>query len=74
MLHSLSGGAWDPHDVNAVAATGESSVQFWDLRTMKYGITVNILCSCMQLGSFTRWFYSQTLLHALMGVSMSNYC
>ncbi|CAN7042308.1 unnamed protein product [Brassica oleracea var. botrytis] len=35
MLHSLSGGAWDPHDVNAVAATGESSVQFWDLRTMK---------------------------------------
>ncbi|XP_010498488.1 PREDICTED: WD repeat-containing protein DWA2 [Camelina sativa] len=35
MLHSLSGGAWNPHDVNAVAATGESSVQFWDLRTMK---------------------------------------
>ncbi|CAA7020113.1 unnamed protein product [Microthlaspi erraticum] len=35
MLHSLSGGAWSPHDVNAVAATGESSVQFWDLRTMK---------------------------------------
>ncbi|VYS46685.1 unnamed protein product [Arabidopsis thaliana] len=35
MLHSLSGGAWDPHDVNAVAVTGESSVQFWDLRTMK---------------------------------------
>ena len=36
MLHYLSGGAWDPHDVNAVAATCESSVQFWDLRTMKY--------------------------------------
>jgi hypothetical protein len=53
MLHSLSGGAWDPHDVNAVAATGESSVQFWDLRTMKYGITVAILCCCMQLGGFT---------------------
>ncbi|VVA91994.1 unnamed protein product [Arabis nemorensis] len=35
MLHSLSGGAWNPHDVNSVAATGESSVQFWDLRTMK---------------------------------------
>ncbi|EOA38123.1 hypothetical protein CARUB_v10009593mg [Capsella rubella] len=35
MLHSLSGGAWNPHDVNAVAASGESSVQFWDLRTMK---------------------------------------
>ncbi|KAF9683223.1 hypothetical protein SADUNF_Sadunf05G0190300 [Salix dunnii] len=35
MLHYLSGGAWDPHDVNAVAATCESSVQFWDLRTMK---------------------------------------
>jgi len=36
MLHYLSGGAWDPHDVNAVAATCESSVQFWDLRAMKY--------------------------------------
>ncbi|XVE94434.1 hypothetical protein REPUB_Repub02eG0008100 [Reevesia pubescens] len=35
MLHYLSGGAWDPHDINAVAATCESSVQFWDLRTMK---------------------------------------
>ncbi|GLT75569.1 hypothetical protein SLA2020_472840 [Shorea laevis] len=35
MLHYLSGGAWDPHDVNAVAATCESSIQFWDLRTMK---------------------------------------
>ncbi|KAM7514000.1 hypothetical protein LguiA_003583 [Lonicera macranthoides] len=35
MLHSLSGGAWDPLDVNAVASTCESSVQFWDLRTMK---------------------------------------
>ncbi|XP_052306326.1 WD repeat-containing protein DWA2 isoform X2 [Populus trichocarpa] len=35
MLHYLSGGAWDPHDVNAVAATCESSVQFWDLRAMK---------------------------------------
>ncbi|KAG8632240.1 WD repeat-containing protein DWA2 isoform X1 [Manihot esculenta] len=34
MLHYLSGGAWDPHDVNAVAATCESSIQFWDLRTM----------------------------------------
>lgn len=36
MLHYLSGGAWDPHDANGVAATCESSVQFWDLRTMKY--------------------------------------
>ncbi|KAJ7005664.1 WD repeat-containing protein DWA2-like [Populus alba x Populus x berolinensis] len=35
MLHYLSGGAWDPHDVNAVAATCESSVQLWDLRAMK---------------------------------------
>uniref|UniRef100_A0A2N9G437 EIPR1-like beta-propeller domain-containing protein n=1 Tax=Fagus sylvatica TaxID=28930 RepID=A0A2N9G437_FAGSY len=35
MLHNLSGGAWDPHDVNAVAATCESAIQFWDLRTMK---------------------------------------
>ncbi|GJT37435.1 uncharacterized mitochondrial protein-like protein [Tanacetum coccineum] len=29
-------GAWDPHDVNVVASTSESSIQFWDLRTMKY--------------------------------------
>lgn len=36
MLHYLSGGAWDPHDVNVVASTCESSIQFWDLRTMKY--------------------------------------
>ncbi|KAK0576172.1 hypothetical protein LWI29_013198 [Acer saccharum] len=35
MLHYLSGGAWDPHDVNCIAATSVSSVQFWDLRTMK---------------------------------------
>jgi hypothetical protein len=35
MRHSLSGGAWNPHDVNSVAATSESSIQFWDLRTMK---------------------------------------
>ena len=28
MLHSLSGGAWNPRDVNVVAPTGESSVQF----------------------------------------------
>ncbi|KAJ4702254.1 WD repeat-containing protein DWA2-like [Melia azedarach] len=35
MLHYLSGGAWDPHDGNSVAVTCESSVQFWDLRTMK---------------------------------------
>ncbi|CAB4296056.1 unnamed protein product [Prunus armeniaca] len=35
VMHYLSGGAWDPHDTNAVAATCESSIQFWDLRTMK---------------------------------------
>ncbi|CAA2958050.1 WD repeat-containing protein DWA2-like [Olea europaea var. sylvestris] len=35
MLHYLSGGAWDAHDVNAVALTCDSSVQLWDLRTMK---------------------------------------
>ncbi|XP_008781258.2 WD repeat-containing protein DWA2 isoform X1 [Phoenix dactylifera] len=35
MLHNLSGGAWDPHDQNAVAAICGSSLQFWDLRTMK---------------------------------------
>ncbi|GKE44120.1 transducin/WD40 repeat-like superfamily protein, partial [Tanacetum coccineum] len=35
MLHHLSCGAWDPHDVNVVASTSESSIEFWDLRTMK---------------------------------------
>ncbi|XP_054810151.1 WD repeat-containing protein DWA2-like isoform X2 [Prosopis cineraria] len=40
MLHNLSGGAWDPHDVNSVAATCESSVQLWDIRTMKKTISV----------------------------------
>nr|ACU23061.1 unknown [Glycine max] len=29
MLHKLSGGAWDPHDVSSVAATCESYLQFW---------------------------------------------
>ncbi|XP_038886470.1 WD repeat-containing protein DWA2-like [Benincasa hispida] len=43
MLHYLSGGTWDPHDSNAIAATSESSVQFWDLRTMKK--TDSIACS-----------------------------
>uniref|UniRef100_A0A2P2JC82 WD repeat-containing protein DWA2 n=1 Tax=Rhizophora mucronata TaxID=61149 RepID=A0A2P2JC82_RHIMU len=43
MLHYLTSGAWDPHDVNSVAATCESSVQFWDLRTMKK--TNSIECS-----------------------------
>ncbi|KAG9153044.1 hypothetical protein Leryth_012305 [Lithospermum erythrorhizon] len=35
MLQSLSGGAWDPHDYNAVALTCGSSVLLWDLRTMQ---------------------------------------
>ncbi|CAD5195625.1 unnamed protein product, partial [Musa acuminata subsp. malaccensis] len=35
MLHNLSGGAWDPHDRNAVAGICDSSLEFWDLRTMK---------------------------------------
>ncbi|KAJ4962345.1 hypothetical protein NE237_022284 [Protea cynaroides] len=35
MLHSLSGGAWDPHDQNAVAAICDSSILFWDIRLMK---------------------------------------
>ncbi|PKA60829.1 WD repeat-containing protein DWA2 [Apostasia shenzhenica] len=35
MLHSLSGGSWDPHDRNAVATICDSSLQCWDLRTMK---------------------------------------
>ncbi|KAF5197872.1 Earp and garp complex-interacting protein, partial [Thalictrum thalictroides] len=33
-LHYFSGGAWDPHDRNAVSATCDTSIQFWDLRTM----------------------------------------
>ncbi|XP_057435139.1 WD repeat-containing protein DWA2-like [Lotus japonicus] len=43
VLHKLSGGAWDPHDVNSVAATCESYLQFWDVRTMKK--TNSIECS-----------------------------
>ncbi|CAA6663269.1 unnamed protein product [Spirodela intermedia] len=35
VLHHLSGGAWDPHDRNTVAAFCDSSLQCWDLRTMK---------------------------------------
>lgn len=35
MLHNLSGGSWDPHDRNAIAAICDSSLQCWDLRTMK---------------------------------------
>ncbi|CAN1322795.1 WD repeat-containing protein DWA2 [Linum perenne] len=41
-LHYLSGGAWDPHDVNSLAATCESSVQFWDLRTMKRANSIDV--------------------------------
>ncbi|CAN0871741.1 WD repeat-containing protein DWA2 [Linum grandiflorum] len=41
-LHYLSGGAWDPHDVNSLAATCESSVQFWDLRTMKKTNSIDV--------------------------------
>ncbi|XP_072996790.1 WD repeat-containing protein DWA2-like [Typha latifolia] len=40
MLHNLSGGAWDPHDRNAVAAICDSSLQCWDLRTMKKANTI----------------------------------
>lgn len=35
MLHTLSGGAWDPHDQNAISAICDSSLQCWDLRSMK---------------------------------------
>uniref|UniRef100_A0A803MXF5 EIPR1-like beta-propeller domain-containing protein n=1 Tax=Chenopodium quinoa TaxID=63459 RepID=A0A803MXF5_CHEQI len=35
VLHYLTGGAWDPHDVNSVTLTSESAIQLWDLRTMK---------------------------------------
>eukprot|EP00249_Psilotum_nudum_P018157 c26664_g1_i1 orf=93-1241(+) len=35
MLHHMAGGAWDPHDINIVATACESSIQHWDLRSMK---------------------------------------
>ncbi|XP_051139298.1 WD repeat-containing protein DWA2-like [Andrographis paniculata] len=35
MLSYLNGGAWDPHDFNTISLTCDSSVQFWDLRTMR---------------------------------------
>ncbi|KAL5984199.1 hypothetical protein ACLOJK_018303 [Asimina triloba] len=40
VLHCLSGGAWDPHDQNAVAGICDSLIQFWDLRTMKKTNTI----------------------------------
>ncbi|XP_078440421.1 WD repeat-containing protein DWA2-like [Wolffia australiana] len=35
VLHSISGGVWDPHDRNSVATFCDSSFQCWDLRSMK---------------------------------------
>lgn len=35
MLPNLRGGAWDPHNHNAVATITDSSLHFWDLRSMK---------------------------------------
>ncbi|GAB2300440.1 WD repeat-containing protein dwa2 [Dionaea muscipula] len=35
ILHYLTGGSWDPHDLNSVALTSDSVIQLWDLRTMK---------------------------------------
>uniref|UniRef100_A0A0D6R6Q8 EIPR1-like beta-propeller domain-containing protein n=1 Tax=Araucaria cunninghamii TaxID=56994 RepID=A0A0D6R6Q8_ARACU len=35
MLNHMSGGAWDPHDINTLSIACESSVQFWDLRSIK---------------------------------------
>ncbi|KAF0898360.1 hypothetical protein E2562_007210 [Oryza meyeriana var. granulata] len=35
MLPNLRGGAWDPHNHNSVAAITDSSLHFWDLRSMK---------------------------------------
>ncbi|KAM0883282.1 hypothetical protein ACQ4PT_031709 [Festuca glaucescens] len=35
MLPNLRGGAWDPHNHNSIAAITDSSVHFWDLRSMK---------------------------------------
>ncbi|QCE16746.1 peroxin-7 [Vigna unguiculata] len=46
MLHKLSGGAWDPHDVSSVAATCESYLQLWDVRTMKKTISVECSHAC----------------------------
>eukprot|EP00252_Welwitschia_mirabilis_P016142 TRINITY_DN35668_c0_g1_i1.p1 TRINITY_DN35668_c0_g1~~TRINITY_DN35668_c0_g1_i1.p1 ORF type:complete len:354 (+),score=71.27 TRINITY_DN35668_c0_g1_i1:144-1205(+) len=35
VLHYLSGGVWDPHDINVISTACESNVQCWDLRSMK---------------------------------------
>lgn len=35
MLPNLRGGAWDPHNHNTVATITDSSLHFWDLRSMK---------------------------------------
>ncbi|XVF16507.1 hypothetical protein REPUB_Repub10bG0037000 [Reevesia pubescens] len=49
MLHYLSGGAWDPRDVKIVAATCESSVQFWDLLTMKKATSKEKYTRCAEI-------------------------
>eukprot|EP01018_Ginkgo_biloba_P019040 Gb_02376 [translate_table: standard] len=35
ILQYMSGGVWDPYDINIVSTACESSVQSWDLRSMK---------------------------------------
>ncbi|XWS20864.1 hypothetical protein CRYUN_Cryun30bG0005600 [Craigia yunnanensis] len=58
MLHYLSGGAWDPHDINAVAATCESILQkmnpeyTWDLRKPKIPVK--------ELPGHTHWTWAVT--------------
>lgn len=35
MVNYIYGGAWDPHDISILSIACESSIQFWDLRSMK---------------------------------------
>ncbi|KAG0484294.1 hypothetical protein HPP92_008373 [Vanilla planifolia] len=40
MLHRLSGGSWDPHSRHIVSTICDSSLQCWDLRTMKKSTSI----------------------------------
>ena len=71
MLHYLSGGAWDPHDVNAVASTCEWSIQFWDLRTMKYVFALRQLNFTLALFDVVNTFNMHKFWH---DIELVNIC
>uniref|UniRef100_A0A803LUN9 HAT C-terminal dimerisation domain-containing protein n=1 Tax=Chenopodium quinoa TaxID=63459 RepID=A0A803LUN9_CHEQI len=49
VLHYLTGGSWDPHDVNSVTLTSESAIQLWDLRKLNISLFCNVTISMQVL-------------------------